>query len=132
MEGKPLVASNGGKLVQFPPFSLLSFAVPYLSVYLSYWLLLDACRLNLEAEELVMQTLELDCAPGYPRPGDLITGVLEGTGLAVPEKPVSMFFGNWTYAFDVPAEEWKTRIQPIIKPRIEALYRAGKIRYGSW
>jgi hypothetical protein len=77
-----------------------------------------------------METIDLDCAPGAIRP-DLIGGVLEGTGLTAGE-PVSTFFGNWTWAFDVPREEWVERIQPIIKPRIEALYNEGWIRYGSW
>jgi len=78
-----------------------------------------------------MQTIELDCQPGYPRPGDLIEKVLEGTGLTVPET-TSRMFGNWKWAFpDVPPERWK-EIQAIVKPRIEALYRGGVIRYGSW
>lgn len=78
-----------------------------------------------------MQTIELDCPPGDPRPGDLIASVLEGTGLT-PGETTSRVFGNWTWAFDVPRDEWVERIQPIIKPRIEALYNAGVIRYGSW
>jgi hypothetical protein len=78
-----------------------------------------------------METIELDCPPGALRPGDLIGGVLEGTGLAAGET-VSRFFGNWTWAFDVPRDEWVERIQPIIRPRITALYEAGVIRYGSW
>jgi hypothetical protein len=78
-----------------------------------------------------MESIELDCPPGDPRPGDLIAGVLDGTGLAVPESE-SRVFGNWTWTFDVPRDDWVGRIQPIIKPRIEALYHAGVIRYGSW
>lgn len=78
-----------------------------------------------------METIELDCAPGALRPGDLINGVLEGTGLVAGET-ISRWFGEWTWGFDVPRDEWESRIQPIIKPRIEALYRSGAIRYGSW
>ena len=78
-----------------------------------------------------METIDLDCAPGGVRPGDLIGGVLKGTGLK-PGEPIAKFFGNWTWAFDVPRERWEAKIQPIIKPRIEALYNAGTIRYGSW
>lgn len=78
-----------------------------------------------------MQTIELDCPPGFPRPGDLIDGVLEGTGLTAGET-VSRIFGNWTWQFDIPKEEWERDIAPKIKPRIEALYREGVIRYGSW
>ena len=78
-----------------------------------------------------MQTIDLDCAPGGIRPGDLINDVLADTGLTAGE-PVATFFGNWTWEFDVPREEWETRIQPIIKPRIVALYQEGTIRYGTW
>lgn len=78
-----------------------------------------------------MQTINLDCAPGSLRPGDLIDGVLEGTGLDAGE-PVGMFFGNWTWEFDVERERWVAEIQPIIKPRIVALYNQGLIRYGDW
>lgn len=78
-----------------------------------------------------METIELDCPPGNPRPGDLIAGVLEGTGLKV-EDPVLMLFGEWTWEYDVPREKWVAEIQPIIKPRIEALYHRGLIRWGSW
>lgn len=77
-----------------------------------------------------MQTIDLDCAPGTPRPDTYISGVLEDTGLQAREP--SKFFGNWTWAFDLPREEWEERIQPIIRPRIEALYTEGLIRYGSW
>jgi hypothetical protein len=77
------------------------------------------------------QTIELDCAPGLPRPGALIEGVLEGTGLPVRDT-TSRFFGNWTWDYsDIPAEKW-AEVKPILKQRIEALYHAGRIRYGSW
>ena len=77
------------------------------------------------------QTIELDCAPGAPRPGDLIGGVIEGTGLEA-RKDVSRFFGNWIWDYsDVPAEVWK-KVQPVLKERITALYNRGAIRYGSW
>lgn len=77
------------------------------------------------------QSIELDCAPGGIRPGDLIAGVLEGTGIPVRD-PVSKFFGNWVWTFqDVSPERWK-EAQAITKPRVEALYHGGLIRYGSW
>ena len=77
------------------------------------------------------QTIELDCAPGGPRPGDLIGQVIEGTGLPSRE-PVGKFFGNWTWDYgDVPPEQWKAA-QAITRPRIIELYETGKIRYGSW
>ena len=77
------------------------------------------------------QTIELDCAPGYPRPGNLIAGVIKGTGLKKRET-VSRFFGNWIWDYsDVDPETWK-KVQPILKERITALYNEGLIRYGSW
>jgi hypothetical protein len=78
-----------------------------------------------------MQTIELDCAPGTLRPGDLIGDVIKDLGL--PERePQSMFFGNWTWNYsDVPADTWQ-RAKPELKARITALYEAGAIRYGSW
>ena len=77
------------------------------------------------------QTIELDCPPGEPRPGDLIAQVIKGTGLE-PRADVSRFFGSWIWDYsDIPPGQWE-RIQPILKKRITRLYRAGLIRYGSW
>lgn len=78
-----------------------------------------------------MQTIELDCEPGNPRPGDLIGAVIADTGL--PEREtVSRFFGNWTWDYtDIPAEDW-AKAKPVLKERITALYNRGVIRYGSW
>lgn len=78
-----------------------------------------------------VQTIELDCAPGALRPGDLIGKVIEGTGLPDRE-PVSKFFGCWTWEYkDIPVELW-LRIRPTLKTRVTALYESGAIRYGSW
>jgi hypothetical protein len=79
-----------------------------------------------------MQTIELDCPPGGIRPWDLIEGVIEGTGLTIPTTQPSAFFGCAEWSFDVPRDKWEAEIQPVIKPRIEALYHSGTIRYGSW
>lgn len=80
-----------------------------------------------------MQTIDLDCAPGEPRPGDLIEQVVEGTPAAtLLAEPVAKLFGNWTWRFDIPRSVWEAEVQPIIKARITALYEAGTIRYGSW
>ncbi len=77
------------------------------------------------------QTIELDCAPGAIRPGNLLPGVIEGTGLEIRES-VSRFFGNWIFDYnDIDPTKWK-EIQPTLKQRITALYNAGHIRYGSW
>ena len=77
------------------------------------------------------QTIELDCPPGFPRPGDLIGGVIKGTGLPKRDT-VGRFFGNWTWDYsDIPKEKWK-KAQVITKDRVTALYNQGLIRYGSW
>ena len=83
------------------------------------------------AERRHHQTIELDCPPGFPRPGDLIEGVIKDTGLELRESR-SRFFGNWTWDYnDVPEDVWK-RAQPVVKERITKLYERGAIRYGSW
>jgi len=77
------------------------------------------------------QTIEIDCPPGRPRPGDLIAGVIKGTGLE-PRKTASRLFGNWTWDYnDIPPEKWK-EIQPILKERLCKLYDDGVVRYCSW
>lgn len=77
------------------------------------------------------QTIELDCAPGGTRPGDLIGYVIKGTGLPKRE-PVAKFFGQWTWDYtDIPEKKW-LKAKPILKERVEALYHDGVIRYGSW
>jgi hypothetical protein len=77
------------------------------------------------------QTIELDCAPGSIRPGDLIGGVIKDLGLPLRE-PVSMFFGNWTWDYsDIPEDKWK-ETHDVRKQRITDLYNSGFIRYGSW
>jgi len=78
-----------------------------------------------------VQTIELDCPPGCPRPGDLIGGVIKGTGIKKKE-PICKFFGNWTWDYsDVSPKTW-VKIKPVLKERIESLYHSGAIRYGSW
>ena len=78
------------------------------------------------------QSIELDCPPGPLRPWDLIVSVCEGTDLKVSNDPVPCCFGHSEWVFEVDGDEWVEKIQPIIKPRIESLYNAGVIRYGSW
>ena len=82
--------------------------------------------------ERTMQTIDLDCPPGAARPADLIGGIIAGTSLTLPAEHPMVFFGAATYEFDVPREQWERDIQPVIIPRITALYHAGAIRYGSW
>lgn len=83
-----------------------------------------------------VQTIDIDCPPGSPRPGDLIGAVIDGLGIAeravTPLEDVTPLFGNAEYAFHVPHDEWVSSIQPTVKERIVALYDAGLIRFGSW
>jgi hypothetical protein len=81
--------------------------------------------------ERTPQTIELDCAPGNPRPGDLIDGVIKDTGLPAREA-VGKFFGNWTWDYSDISEETWTIIRPVLKERVTHLYQSGVIRYGSW
>lgn len=77
------------------------------------------------------QVIQLDCAPGSPRPGDLIGGVIKGLRLPKREA-VSKFFGNWMWEFnDVPEKRW-LKVKPVLKERITDLYNNGLIRFGSW
>lgn len=78
-------------------------------------------------------SIELGCAPGHVRPGDLIEAVIAGTGLPSRE-PVSKVFGDWTYDYsDLGGiDKLWTKIKPILQERICALYVKGTIRYGSW
>lgn len=78
-------------------------------------------------------TIELDCPPGYPRPGHLIDDVVKGTPLeGKVMDPVSTCFGCWTWEFkDISEDDWR-KAQELTKPRITALYQRGVIRYGSW
>ena len=77
------------------------------------------------------QSIQLDCPPGHPRPGDLLPAVLDGTGIPVRE-PDSTFFGCWTWDYgDIPPKVWE-QANDRIAERIVALFREGAIRYGSW
>ena len=84
-----------------------------------------------ERREMNNQTIELDCAPGMVRPGELIGGVIRGLKLPKRE-PSSKFFGNWLWDYgDVPKEKW-LKVNTTLAERIKALYSSGAIRYGSW
>jgi len=78
------------------------------------------------------RTIELDCPPGYTRPGDLIAGVIKDTGLPTKE-PRSKLFGNWIWDYedDISDDKW-SEIRPILGSRIRDLHDKGYIRYGSW
>ena len=82
-------------------------------------------------EKKPIQTIEIDCPPGYPRPGDLIEEVIKGTGLPL-RQDVSRLFGMWTWDYnDMDPEVWK-KAQPILKERLVKLYDCGVVRYCSW
>jgi hypothetical protein len=77
------------------------------------------------------QTITLDCAPGNPRPDDLIGGVIEGLKLPKREA-VLKFFGQFVWDYnDISRDRW-LQVQPILKERITKLYNQGLIRYGDW
>jgi len=77
------------------------------------------------------KTIELDCPPGAPRPGDLIDSVIAGTGLPRKETNVRCF-GNWQWDYsEIPDAVWET-VRPTLRERIVKLYESGVIRYGSW
>jgi hypothetical protein len=78
------------------------------------------------------QTIELDCPPGAPRPGDLIRGVIGDLDIEPLKWDVTPFFGCAEWVFRIPRDRWESEYQPTIKERVSALYRSGVIRYGSW
>jgi hypothetical protein len=80
-------------------------------------------------------SIELDCPPGNPRPSDLIGGVLHDTGIEVSDFDTAPpFFGHQTWVLKAEAgkDELFVQCKPTFKSRIEALYHAGRIRYGTW
>jgi hypothetical protein len=85
----------------------------------------------------IEKSIELDCAPGNLRPGDLILSVVAGTALegrpeAQPDATVMRLFGNWRWEFPgVPDDVWLS-IRPVLEERVKKLYHGGLIRYGSW
>lgn len=80
-------------------------------------------------------SIEIDCPPGRPRPGELIFNVLAGTGLVLGdfEEPTKLF-GNWMWVLrdDAGKDEVYTAAKPKLKAKIEQLYHNNVIRYGSW
>lgn len=78
-------------------------------------------------------TIELDCAPGCPRPDTYLPRVLKGTGID-PDKLTlaGQFFGNWTWVVPEELDARYAEVRPTVKKRIEDLYNQGAIRYGSW
>lgn len=78
-------------------------------------------------------TIALDCAPGYPRPRDLLPGVLKDTGITLnEEKPQVMLMGHWEWVIPDAQTAAYEKARDTIKARITCLYHGGLIRYGSW
>lgn len=79
------------------------------------------------------QSIDIDCAPGGIRPGDLLPGVIDGLNLTLDaDKPDSMLFGNWTWIIPEDQTEQYMKVKDTVKERITNLYNNGSIRYGSW
>ena len=86
----------------------------------------------MEEENKMFWTIDLDCAPGSTRPGDLLPGVLKGLEIKKdPEQTSSRLFGNWEWRFKTTEAKYN-KVKPIIQERITQLYNSGIIRYGSW
>lgn len=78
-------------------------------------------------------SIEIDCPPGSPRPGDLLPGVLEGTGLTEEDfENTSRLFGNWEWQLSMGKNELYKSVRGTIKEKLVALYESGKARYVSW
>lgn len=76
--------------------------------------------------------IELDCAPGTPRPDTVLFFVLEGTALTPLDFTNSgTFFGNWTFCPNPEKLEEYGKAREHIAARISEAYDAGRIRYGS-
>ena len=79
-------------------------------------------------------TIEIDCAPGNPRPGDLFPGTIADTGLTEDDFEItSKLFGNWTWQLTNEAKrDLYEQHKEVIGNRIRTLSDRGQIRYGSW
>jgi hypothetical protein len=78
-------------------------------------------------------SIEIDCKPGNPRPGDLLPGVLEGTGLTEKDFVLAgTFFGNWTWVVKHQKRRDYEKHRDAIKRRLTILHDSGVVRYASW
>ena len=87
-----------------------------------------------EVGENEIRSIELDCAPGSPRPDDLFPGVIADTGLEVNDFEItSKVFGNWEFTLKNKSKEKEFDAGKLdFEKRVTALYNSRKIRYGSW
>lgn len=80
---------------------------------------------------MTTQTIEIDCPPGYPRPGDLIESVIKDTELPLRDD-VCRLFGCWTWDYnDIDPEIWN-KAKPILEKKLTKLYDDHVCRYCSW
>lgn len=81
-------------------------------------------------------SIEIDCPPGDPRPGDLFPDVLADTGLTEEDFEItSKVFGNWCWVLregDVIRDMKFTNAKPIFRERLMKLHDDGVVRYASW
>jgi len=81
-------------------------------------------------------SIEIDCPPGDPRPGDLFPQVIADTGLCEDDFEItSKVFGNWTWVLrdgDEVRDQRFTTAKPVFKARLMALHDSGTVRYASW
>lgn len=81
-------------------------------------------------------SIEIDCPPGLPRPGELFPGVLKGTGLKEADfTNTSRFMGAWVWVLNEGSPDRDTKFtasKSIFKERLEELYHQGVVRYATW
>lgn len=77
------------------------------------------------------KTIEIDCAPGAPRPDCYYKVICEKLNIEYAE-PISRFFGNWTWVLPDLTDEQVKLYDEIVPTYIKGLYEKGHIRYGSW
>lgn len=86
---------------------------------------------NLKAN--VIQTIEIDCAPGIMMQEPIMRAILnKDSKFPGYRKPVATFFGNWIWDFqNTPADEWAL-ISAAAKHVLTDAYHNGQVRYASW
>lgn len=75
------------------------------------------------------QEVHIECPPREPRPGDLIAGIIKGTGLPLREDVAEFrLFSHWKWEYhDIPRENWEAAV-PIMFRRLKRLYKKQAIR----
>lgn len=78
-------------------------------------------------------SIEIDCAPGTPRPDTVLPLALANTEMKVEDfERTSTFFGNWTYVPLLEKEELYKKSQNTIKQNLNKAYDEKRCRYCSW